>query len=93
MAIDRFAVGNGRIVRDPTFTQQGQVDWVAFGRTINEASLAVMQRLAAARNQYFQEAHFKGPGLMEERADDLKRESLTRMQDFVCFPVSCSDTS
>ena len=48
MAVDRLAVGNGRCVRDPTFTQQGQVDWVSFGRTIYEASLAVMQRLSAA---------------------------------------------
>ena len=32
----------------PSFMQQGQVDWVAFGNTIWSASAAVLQRFASA---------------------------------------------
>ena len=41
-------VGHGRQTAGLAFPQQGQIDWVAFGRTIYSASFAVMQRLAAA---------------------------------------------
>ncbi len=44
-----LTIGNaGDGGRSPGFVQQGQVDWVAFGRTIYSASLATMQRLASA---------------------------------------------
>ena len=38
----------GQSPANPSFVQQGQVDWVAFGNTVFSASLSIMQRLAGA---------------------------------------------
>ena len=48
MTENRLLVGHGTHASDPSFMQQGQVDWVSFGKTVYQASFAVLQRLAAA---------------------------------------------
>jgi hypothetical protein len=51
MSSNSISVGPGLPGQGPRnvgFPQQGQVDWVSFGNTVYQASLATMQRLAAA---------------------------------------------
>ncbi|MCJ1430440.1 hypothetical protein MMC29_008358 [Sticta canariensis] len=48
MSSGALQVGSGWRGGNPSFVQQGQVDWVAFGNTIWSASAAILQRFAAA---------------------------------------------
>ena len=48
MSSGAVQIGSGWRGENPSFVQQGQVDWVAFGNTIWSASAAVLQRFAAA---------------------------------------------
>lgn len=51
MSSGALQIGSGWRGGNPSFVQQGQVDWVAFGNTIWSASAAVLQRFAAANIQ------------------------------------------
>lgn len=46
-----MALQPGRSSNSPTFTQNGQVDWVAFGNTAWNMTTAVLQRFSAAEIQ------------------------------------------
>ena len=72
----------------PTFVQQGQVDWVAFGRTSWNASTAVLQRFATAG---VQPATY-GAGLalssqfnLDPRGQRRMEEALARLRGVPAF--------
>ena len=46
-----MALQPGRSSNPPTFTQNGQVDWVAFGNTAWNMTTVVLQRFSAAEIQ------------------------------------------
>lgn len=48
MSSGALQIGSSWRGGNPSFVQQGQVDWVAFGNTIWTASAAILQRFAAA---------------------------------------------